>query len=115
MYPIAPACNTWNFLNLSGIMRRTIGIGYLLTIGNMGGIIGSFIFIESESPRYPTGFGSSFAFASAGIVGALTLELLLYRINKRDAEMTEEAVREKYTDEELEKMGDKSPLFKYTL
>lgn len=29
--------------------------------------------------------------------------------------MTEEEIRAKYTDEELEKMGDRSPLFKYTL
>jgi hypothetical protein len=29
--------------------------------------------------------------------------------------LTEEEVRDKYTEEELLKMGDKSPLFKYTL
>lgn len=115
MYPIAPGCNTWNFINLAGLIRRTIGIGYLLTIGNTGGIIGSFIFIKSESPRYPTGFGCSFGFASAGVVGALTLELALWTINKRNAKMTEAEIRERYTDEELEKMGDKSPLFKCTL
>jgi len=39
----------------------------------------------------------------------------LWRSNKKNAELSEDEVREKYTDEELDQMGDKSPLFKYTL
>ncbi|KAJ5585850.1 hypothetical protein N7450_005637 [Penicillium hetheringtonii] len=35
--------------------------------------------------------------------------------NKRNAAMSEVDIREKYTDEQLLDMGDKSPLFKYTL
>lgn len=79
------------------------------------GITGSFIFIEKEAPKYPTGFGSSLAFAAAGIVACLLLEFLLWRSNKKNAELSEDEVRERYTDEELDQMGDKSPLFKYTL
>jgi len=55
------------------------------------------------------------AFASAGIVCALTLETLFWTINKRNARFTEEEWRARYTDAELEKMGDRSPLFKYSL
>lgn len=79
------------------------------------GITGSFIFIEKEAPKYPTGFGSSLAFAAAGIVACLLLEFLLWRSNKKNAELSEDEIRERYTDEELDRMGDKSPLFKYTL
>ena len=43
------------------------------------------------------------------------MEFLLKRESARKAEMTEEDVRTRYTDEGLERMGEKSPLFKYAL
>jgi hypothetical protein len=92
-----------------------MGIGYMTCIGNMGGITGSFIFIQSEAPKYQTGFGASLGFASAGIIACLALEAGLWAINKRNAKFTEEEIRARYTDDELDRMGDKSPLFKYTL
>lgn len=92
-----------------------MGIGYMTCIGNMGGIVGSYIFIDSEAPMYPTGFGSSIAFAGAGIVACSILETGLWRLNQKKEEHTEDEWREKYSDEELDRMGEKSPLFKYTL
>lgn len=61
------------------------------------------------------GFGASLGFAAAGVVAALTLEAMLWSVNKKNEKFTEDEVRAMYTEEELEKMGDKSPLFKYTL
>lgn len=84
-------------------------------MGNAGGVIGSFIYKENEAPKYPTGYGTSLAFAAAGIVAALVLEISLYTINKRNARLAEEEVRAKYTNEELRAMGDRSPLYKYAL
>lgn len=40
---------------------------------------------------------------------------MLWSVNKKNEKFTEDEVRAMYTEEELEKMGDKSPLFKYTL
>lgn len=114
-YPINPACNAWTANNLAGPVKRAMGLAYFIGLGNVGGIIGSFIFIDKEAPRYPTGFGSSLGFAVAGIVACLTLDFLLWQINKRDAQMSEAEVMERYTPAELAEMGDKSPLFKYTL
>lgn len=80
-----------------------------------GGLIGSYVYLDNESPTYPTGFGAGFAFAGAGIFAAIALELLYKSINaKRDA-MMEEDVRAQYSDEQLEAMGDRSPLFRYSL
>lgn len=101
--------------NLAGPAKRATGIGFLTGVGNMGGITGSFIFIEKEAPKYPTGFGSSLAFAAAGVVACLTLEFLLWNINKKNEKFTEDEIREQYSEEELQRLGDKSPLFKYTL
>ncbi|KIY01137.1 uncharacterized protein Z520_02689 [Fonsecaea multimorphosa CBS 102226] len=114
-YPMNPTMSTWTLNNLAGHTKRAMGIAYMTCMGNIGGIIGSYIFIDSEKPRYPTGFGCSFAFAAAGIVAALCLEWLYIRVNRRRCQTPEHELREKYTQGELDEMGDRSPLFRYVL
>jgi hypothetical protein len=87
----------------------------MIAVGNLGGIVGSFIYQEDEKPMYPTGFGTSLAFAAAGAVCALTLEFAYWTINNRNAKKSEDEWRTIYTEAQLEKMGDRSPLFKYHL
>ena len=84
-------------------------------MGNVGGIIGSYIFIEQEAPKYPTGYGTSLAFGAAGIVAAFTLEYFLIRSNERNARLGEDEISARYTDAQLYKMGDRSPLYVYKL
>lgn len=115
VYPILPGCNAWTINNLAGAEKRAAGIGWMIAMGNLGGLPGSYIFLDREKPKYPTGFGSSLGFASAGIVAALILEFLYWSHNKRYEGMTEEEASAKYTDAELERMGNKSPLFRYAL
>ena len=115
LYPIGPGVQAWNMNNLAGPAKRAMGIGWMTGVGNMGGITGSFIFMEKEAPKYPTGFGASLGFAAAGVLAALLLEFLLWSINKKNEKLTEADVHSQFSEEELDKMGDKSPLFKYTL
>ncbi|KAF1849091.1 MFS general substrate transporter [Cucurbitaria berberidis CBS 394.84] len=115
IYPILPGCNAWTINNLAGPEKRAVGIATMICIGNLGGIVGSFIYQERESPRYPTGFGTSLSFAAAGMLCAFTLEYLFWKINSKNAEKTEDEWRAIYTEGQLEKMGDRSPLFKYHL
>ncbi|RMZ12020.1 hypothetical protein D0860_03118 [Hortaea werneckii] len=115
LYPILPGVNAWNISNCSGPKKRAISIAYLICAGNIGGLIGSYIYIDSEAPSYPTGYGCSLAFAATGIVAAVSLEGLLMRSNKINAQMTEEEVRAKFSDEKLHQMGDRSPLYTYHL
>ncbi|KAM0568944.1 hypothetical protein ACHAP9_005020 [Verticillium nonalfalfae] len=115
MYPILPAVNAWNVANCPSPQKRAISIGFLVCVGNIGGLIGSYIYLDREAPRYPTGFGTSFGFASAGIIAGTVLEFSLRRLNKKKELLDEDEVRRTYSDEELDKMGEKSPLFKYAL
>lgn len=115
LYPIGSGVQAWNLSNLPHPTKRALGIGYMTCIGNMGGIAGSYIFIDSQAPTYPVGFGSSLAFASAGIIACSILEFGLWTLNLQKRELSEEDVRSKYTDAELDRMGESSPLFKYTL
>lgn len=114
-YPISPGANAWTLSNLAGPTKRAQGIALMICIGNIGGLIGSFIYIEDEKPVYPTGFGASFSFTSLGLLSCLLLEFLYSRINKKRSEMTEEQVRATFSDEDLQKLGDRSPLFRYSL
>lgn len=92
-----------------------MGIAFMISAGNCGGLVGSFIYLEREAPKYPTGFGSSFAFAAAGMVASLVLETRFWWVNKRNEKMSRDEIQERYTPEELQVMGDRSPLFKYIL
>lgn len=114
-YPISPGVNSWTANNLAGAAKRAMGVALLIGIGNIGGIIGSYIYIDTQAPAYPAGYGGSLAFGAAGLIAALGLEFALIRINKKRAAMSEEEIRAKYSDEELERMGDRSPLYRYTL
>uniref|UniRef100_A0A0B7KKP3 Major facilitator superfamily (MFS) profile domain-containing protein n=1 Tax=Bionectria ochroleuca TaxID=29856 RepID=A0A0B7KKP3_BIOOC len=115
LYPISPGGNAWTVNNLGGSTKRAMGIAYMICLGNTGGIIGSYIFREEESPRYPTGFGASLGFATAGVGACIVLELIYKTINAKREAMTEQEIRNKYTEEELNELGDQSPLFRYTL
>ncbi|KAL6353849.1 hypothetical protein LRP88_12844 [Fusarium phalaenopsidis] len=115
LFPINPCGNAWNLNNLAGPSKRAMGIAFMLCIGNVGGIIGGFIYIGSEKPKYPTGFGSSLGFVAAGALACLVVEALYKYVNTQRAKMTEEEVFAKYTPEELDAMGDRSPFYRYTL
>lgn len=92
-----------------------MGIALMIAVGNCGGIIGDAIFLESGSPRYQTGWGTALGFICAGMASACALELVYKFLNKKRERMTREEVEVKYTPDQLEQMGDRSPLFRYSL
>ncbi|VUC31396.1 unnamed protein product [Clonostachys rosea] len=115
IYPLNPAGSAWAGSNLAPTNRRAIGVAFNICVGNLGGIVGSYMYLDKEAPRYQTGFGLSLAFGGTAIIVALLLELSYKLGNDRKAKLTEEEIRDKYTEDDLLKLGDKSPLFKYTL
>ena len=64
--------------NLAPSNRRAIGSAFNICVGNIGGIIGSYMYLDRESPTYPTGFGLSLAFGGSALVAALTLNSRLF-------------------------------------
>ncbi|CAH0019840.1 unnamed protein product, partial [Clonostachys rhizophaga] len=83
-YPINPGGSAWTIGNLAGPTKRAQGIAFMICLGNIGGIIGSYIYIEDEKPTYPTGFGASLAFAGLGIDSCLILEFVYRNINRKE-------------------------------
>ncbi|KAH8670795.1 MFS transporter [Xylariales sp. PMI_506] len=113
-YPIPPAVNAWLIGNTAPQLKRAMAIGYFIGVGNTGGIFGSFVYRASEAPTYPSGYATAFSLACAGVVSALSLEYLYKRTNEKRAKISEDEIRAKYSNVELEQMGDRSPLFKYS-
>ncbi|RGP78857.1 hypothetical protein FLONG3_3056 [Fusarium longipes] len=115
IYPLLPGISAWTGNNLAPSWKRSIGLAWLLAAGNLGSIIGSNIFLDREGPRYPTGYGTSLAIICLAAACALVMELLLWRSNKARARLSEAEIRQKYSQAELDAMGERSPLYKYTL
>ncbi|EXJ62223.1 hypothetical protein A1O7_02656 [Cladophialophora yegresii CBS 114405] len=105
--------------NLAPSSKRAVGMALLISIGNMGGICGSNIYLAAQAPKYPTGFGVSLGCCVLGIIAAMILRVEYSRQNRaRDALIEregEEAVKARYTDQELLELGDRSPFYRYTL
>lgn len=114
IYPIQAAAASWNANNIAPSSRRAVGIALMNCVGNVGGIIGSFMYLEKEKPKYYTGFGLSLAFGGIGLFVALLLEWSYKVGNAKKAKLADDA-RVRYTEDELFDLGDKSPLFKYVL
>ena len=58
---------------------------------------------------------SSLAFGVTGLLAAVAAEVAYKMANNERAKVSEEETRARYTQDQLMAMGDRSPLFKYTL
>jgi MFS family permease len=114
-YPTNPAGSAWISGNLAGPSKKAMGIALNIALGNCGGLVGSYMFLENEKPGYRTGFSIGLSFALIAVVSTMLLEYSYWRINKQRAAMSEDDIRVQYTDEQLALLGDKSPLFKHQL
>lgn len=105
--------------NLSPSSKRAVGMALFISIANMGGVMGSNVYLSRQAPKYPAGFGVSMAMLLAAILMTFVLRYAYNRENKKKEKLLagigEEGVRAMYSEEELVHMGDMSPFFKYTL
>lgn len=114
IYPVQPACSTWNANNLAPEGRRAVGVAYAIALGNLGGLPGSYMFLDSEAPEYYRGYAMAIGFGLTGFMAACALEVSYVWGNKKKDALSLEDVRAKYSEDDLLRMGDKSPLFRYT-
>jgi hypothetical protein len=85
----------------------------LISLGNLGGAIGSNIFIQEQNPRYWLGYGFCLFICAAAIVCVTILKWSWARENKRRGATDEGKKRAKYSDQELLELGDKPPIYRY--
>ncbi|PKS06119.1 hypothetical protein jhhlp_007435 [Lomentospora prolificans] len=119
-FPAFPGVISWLANNLAGPYKRAIGMSLQISLGNTGGLVGSNIYLAREKPHYRLGYGISIGFMGFGIIAAIIMFFALSAINKKRERYVAEnggsdGVVDKHGDVALTEMGDKSPLFKYTL
>ncbi|KAF2161135.1 hypothetical protein M409DRAFT_37608 [Zasmidium cellare ATCC 36951] len=115
IYPVQPGIGAWTGNNLAPSWKRSIGLAWLFAAGNLGAFVGTNTFLEKEAPRYQSGYGSCLGVACLALAATLVLEVMLWSRNKKKASMDTWDVHEQYTEQQLDEMGDTSPLFKYIL
>ncbi|KAK7994533.1 hypothetical protein PG991_016121 [Apiospora marii] len=115
IYPLLPGISAWVGNNLAPSSKRSIGLAWLLAAGNLGSLVGTNIFLDREGPRYPTGYGTALGIICLAMCVAGVLEFSLWKLNKAKAAQSEADIRAKYTQHQLDAMGEKSPLYQYTL
>ncbi|KAM6530080.1 hypothetical protein FALCPG4_008205 [Fusarium falciforme] len=113
LYPAVIGCVSWVGNNLAPSFKRAIGMALLMTIGNLGGAVGSNIFLAKQAPHYWLGYGFSLGILLLGVVCTLILRFAVKSINKKRDLIPEADILSRYTEDELMEMGDKSPLFRY--
>lgn len=86
---------------------------FLNTVCNFGGIIGSFMYLNREAPVYNTGNAITIAAGVTGCACAIVLHVAWKKINRENRQRKEDEVRSTYSDDELLRLGDRSPFFRY--
>ncbi|KAK8021843.1 hypothetical protein PG990_006981 [Apiospora arundinis] len=75
-FSAAPSVICWYIMNLEGHKNRSIGSGWMISVGNTGGILAPFVFLPAFAPQYRPGYSTCMGVAVLGMsatVGYATL------------------------------------------
>ncbi|KAL4903571.1 hypothetical protein BDW74DRAFT_185971 [Aspergillus multicolor] len=117
LYCIVCGTVAWTANNLAGPWKRSAGMALMISIGNLGGVAGTNIYLAKEAPYYWTGYGTSLGVIVLSLTAACFLRWKFRQLNTRKEALfpSLEDVYARYTQEELADLGDESPLFRYTI
>jgi len=116
-YAAFPGAIAWLGNNLAGQYKRGVGMALQIGIGGFGGAVASNIYLSADAPRYVLGHAIELMFVGIGFI-FLPITILAYkRVNARRDALQQESSEKgtHYTDEELRRLGDRAPDFRYTL
>ncbi|KAG9086957.1 hypothetical protein FRC07_012948 [Ceratobasidium sp. 392] len=121
VYPNVPMGVAWNGNNIGGSTKRGVGLAMHVGFGNLGGIIGAFIYRSKNAPHFYPGHGTLIATLTMSAILSLFMTTYLSRENaRRDQVAAERGLplnAEDYTPEMLKKErddGDYATFFRYT-
>ncbi|UCK59200.1 hypothetical protein AFCA_002022 [Aspergillus flavus] len=111
IYPAFPGNITWLSANLAGDYKRASGMAIQIGLGNMAGAMASNFYRSQDAPKYILGHALELGFCVAGMIAAVILRLSYQMINRKRDRIDLSG----YDEAEMEKMGDRSPIFRYML
>ncbi|KAG8751002.1 hypothetical protein FRC12_012648 [Ceratobasidium sp. 428] len=121
VYPNVPMGVAWNGNNIGGSTKRGVGLAMHVGFGNLGGVIGAFIYRSKNAPHFYPGHGTLIATLTMSATLSLFMTTWLSRENaRRDQVAAERGLplnAEDYTPEMLKKErddGDYATFFRYT-
>lgn len=115
LYSIICGTVAWIANNLANSWKRSVGMALMIALGNLGGAAGTNIYLVREAPYYWTGYGVSLGAVAISLAATVFMRWKLQRINAQRDAMSLEEVHAHYSNQELQEMGDESPLFRYTI
>jgi cyanate permease len=108
-YITQPITLVWLANTMSGHYKRSVSSAFQVGFGNIGGIVASNVFLQSESPKYPTGYGVSLGLL--WICGAACTALFV--LVRRENGMRERGERDARLEEvDADNLGDDHPHFR---
>lgn len=115
LYTAMPILVCWMSLNFAGHTRKSVGTAFVIGFGNIGGIIASFIFPNSDAPLYKMGLCVNIGFTALALVLVLTyFGALMYRNKQKQTQ----AAKDKWASLTYRQQvmgGDLNPDFVYQL
>lgn len=115
IYSAFPLVVIWFSNNLSGAYKRAVGMAFQIGMGNFSGAFASNFYRTQDLPRFILGHSLVLGFIALGMVFMLLCIFgYTYSNNKRKRDVAA-GKYDSYSDEELLKLGDKSPYFIYRL
>ncbi|RPB07985.1 MFS general substrate transporter [Morchella conica CCBAS932] len=112
IYPAFPGNITWLSNNLSGSLKRSAGMAIQIAVGNLGGAMASNFYRSNDAPRYTLGHALELGFIGAGLIAVGILFFGYKRINAKRERIGDD---HGLTVQEMARLGDKSPGFRYVL
>jgi len=117
VYPLIPIVVSWGSNNCGGSLKKGVATAIIVSFGNAGGVISSFIYPSTDKPRYKKGHAICFAYCLIVVVSAIMMIFYLGRQNKKK-EARNAARDHPWTAEEklaYEDDGDDVEWFKYAI
>lgn len=104
-YPGVITVVSWIANNIAPSSKRACGVASTLMMANLGGVIGSNIFLAGENPRYWTGYGVCAGMLALAIGCTVFLRAMYVRENRKRDQWTEEDVKGKYSEGMLKELA----------
>ena len=114
---LLPILTVWLAINVDKGYKRSIALGSIISLGNIGALVASNVFITKESPRYRTGFSVGLGFMAMAMVATTVMFCGLRTLNLSK----EKASREGHGEaggvlggpREAEDLGTEHPDFRF--
>jgi hypothetical protein len=113
-YLVMPLSVVWIAINVGKGYKRSVALGTIYSIGNIGSFVGTNVFLKREEPTFRTGFSTNLGIAGMGMAAATILFGGMLMENRRRFSKRKGSLG---TSVHLGvgDLGDKHPDFRYSL